>query len=170
MKTLMPIERISQKIYLIRGQKAMSDSELADLYEVETFNLNNAVKRNTLRFPRDFMFQLTRTEYLSLTLQIAISKKRLGGRRYLPYVFTERGVAMLSSVLKSRRAIQINITIMRAFVKLREFLATHKQIADKIEKFEKKFFEYDKLLLTIYEMFGQIMDKPKDQPKQKNWL
>ena len=120
MKTLVPVEIIERNIYLIRGQKVMLDSDLAKLYGVETFNLNKAVKRNISRFPQDFMFQLTKEEADSLRFQIGLSKAEgRGGRRYLPYAFTEQGVAMLSSVLRSDRAVQVNIAIMRAFVKLR---------------------------------------------------
>ena len=163
MREIIPIERIAQKIYLIRGQKVMLDSDLAELYGVSTFRLNEQVKRNINRFPNDFMFQLTNEEYHFLTSQIAISKKGRGGRRYIPYVFTEQGVAMLSSVLHSERAVQINILIMRAFVKIRELLATHKQIAERVEKLEKKLLEHDKHLITIY----QLLIKPKEPQKPK---
>ena len=125
---------IERRIYLIRKQKVMLDSDLAELYGVETFNLNKAVKRNIDRFPDDFMFQLSQEEAESLRFQIGMSKvSGRGGRRYLPYAFTEQGVAMLSSVLNSKRAVQVNIAIMRAFVKLRELLATHKDLAQKLE-------------------------------------
>src|ERR1022692_4471724 len=119
-----PVELIGQRIYLLRGQKVMLDSDLAELYRVPTFRLNEAVKRNQERFPEDFMFQLLKEEAASLTSQIAMSNKGRGGRRTLPYAFTEHGVAMLSSVLNSERAVQMNILIVRAFVKLREVLAT----------------------------------------------
>ena len=132
-----PAEIIERRIYVIRGQKVMLDSDLAKLYGVTTFNLNKAVKRNLDRFPPDFMFQLTSDEAESLRFQIGISKPEgRGGRRYLPYAFTEHGVAMLSSVLNSKRAVQMNILIIRAFVKLRELLATHKELARRIEKIE----------------------------------
>src|SRR5213078_1036328 len=132
-----PGELIERRIYLIRGQKVMLDTDLADLYQVPTFRLNEAVKRNRNRFPEDFMFQLTNHEAEVLTSQIAISKEGRGGRRTRPYVFTEQGVAMLSSVLNSDRAVQVNIAIMRAFVRLREILATHKDLARKLEEMEK---------------------------------
>ena len=131
-----PVEIIERRIYLIRGQKVMLDSDLAELYQVETFNLNKAVKRNLDRFPQDFMFRLTKEEATSLTFQIGISKQGRGGRRYLPYAFTEHGVAMLSSVLNSQRAVQMNILIIRAFIKLRDMLATHKDLAARMEKLE----------------------------------
>jgi phage regulator Rha-like protein len=131
-----PIELIERRIYLIRGHKVMLDSDLAELYQVLTKNLNKAVARNPERFPGDFMFQLTAEEAESLRFQIGTSNEGRGGRRYLPYAFTEHGVAMLSSVLHSQRAVQMNILIIRAFVKLRELLATHKELADRIEKLE----------------------------------
>jgi ORF6N domain len=131
-----PVETIERRIYLIRGQKVMLDSDLAELYRVPTFRLNEAVKRNRKRFPEDFMLQLTAEEAQSLTSQIAMSKAGRGGRRTLPYAFTEHGVAMISSVLNSDSAVQMNILIIRAFVKLRELLATHKDLARKIEELE----------------------------------
>ena len=129
-------EFIARRILLIRGLKVMLDSDLAELYQVTTGNLNLAVRRNIERFPSDFMFQLSKGECENLKLQSAISS--WGGARHSPYVFTELGVAMLSSVLNSDRAVQMNIYIMRAFVKLREMLATHKDLAEKIGELEKK--------------------------------
>ncbi len=121
MKELISVEIIERKILLIRGHKVMLDADLAELYEVETFNLNKAVKRNIDRFPEDFMFQLSKEEAASLRFQIGMSKTEgRGGRRYLPYVFTEQGVAMLSTVLNSERAVKVNIEIMRTFVRLRK--------------------------------------------------
>jgi hypothetical protein len=128
------VELIERRILVIRGQKVMIDTDLAELYQVTTGNLNKAVKRNLDRFPEDFMFPLTEHEAKNLRFQIGISS--WGGRRYLPYAFTEHGVAMLSSVLKSRRAIQMNILIIRAFLRLREILSTHKDLARKIEALE----------------------------------
>jgi hypothetical protein len=136
-----PVERIERKIYFIRDQKVMLDSDLAELYEVTTGNLNLAVRRNGRRFPEDFMFQLT-AEAEALLLQFARSKGR-GGRRTPPYAFTEHGVAMLSSVLNTERAAQMNIVIIRAFIKLREVLATHKDLARKIDDLEDKYQEHD---------------------------
>ena len=127
---------IERRIYLIRGQKVMLDTDLAMLYHVPTFRLNEAVKRNRQRFPKDFMFQLSKTEAESLTSHFAMSKSGRGGRRTVPYAFTELGVAMLSSVLNSERAVQMNILIMRAFVKLRDMLASHKDLATRMEKLE----------------------------------
>jgi len=140
MKELIPVEIIERKIYLIRGEKVMLDSDLAVLYEVETFNLNKAVKRNIDRFPEDFMFQLTKEEADSLRFQIGMSKTEgRGGRRYLPYVFTEQGVAMLSTVLNSERAVKVNIEIMRTFVRLRQMLASNAELSRKLQALEKKY-------------------------------
>ena len=150
-------ERISQKIYLIRGQKVMTDSELAELYDVSTKRLNEQVKRNIGRFPSDFMFQLTFEEAENLRSQFATSSLTYGGRRYLPYVFTEQGVAMLSSVLKSERAVEVNIAIMRTFVKMRELMATHADLARKIEAMEKK---YDEQFQEVFKIIKQMLIPP----------
>jgi hypothetical protein len=128
-----PVEAL---IHVIRGRKVMLDADLAALYGVQTFRLNEAVKRNRSRFPDDFMFRLSAGESPSLTSQTAISKKGRGGRRSSPYAFTEAGVAMLSSVLNSERAIQMNILIMRAFIRMRELIASNKDIAARVEKLE----------------------------------
>lgn len=128
---------IEKMIYVIRDQKVMLDSDLAELYEVDTKVLNQAVKRNITRFPKDFMFQLTTTECDSLRSQFVTSKAGRGGRRYMPYVFTENGVAMLSSVLSSEKAIQINVSIMRIFTRLRSFLMLERDLSDRVTKFEQ---------------------------------
>ena len=154
-KTL-SITNIESKIYLIRNQKVMLDSDLADLYGVTTFNLNKAVKRNIERFPLDFMFQLTNQELSVLIFQIGISRSESwGGRRTNPYAFTQEGISMLSSILRSDQAVQVNVTIMRAFVKLREMLISHKDLAQKIELLQQKYdnqftevFDALKLLLS----------------------
>ena len=138
MKELMPLEMIERKIYLIRGHRVMLDKGLAEMYEVLTKNLNKAVSRNIESFPADFMFQLTAEEYKSLRFQFG-TLKRGSHSKYLPRVFMEQGVSMLSSVLKSKRARMVNIQIMRTFVKLRELLNTHKELARKLEELEKKF-------------------------------
>jgi len=135
---IIPLETIERRIFLIRGQKVMFDRHLAELYGVPTMRLNEAVKRNAKRFPPDFMFQLSVDENDFLISQFAISKGRSGHRK-LPFVFTEQGIAMLSSVLKSDRAVLVNIEIMRAFVKLRQLLSTHKDLAAKLEELEKKY-------------------------------
>jgi hypothetical protein len=133
-KLPVPAEVIDRRIYIVRGKKVMLDSDLAELYQVTTGNLNLAVRRNIGRFPADFMFQLTKQETAALLLQIARAKTGRGGRQTLPYAFTELGVAMLSSVLNSDRAVQMNINIMRAFVRLREALATNEALAKRIDE------------------------------------
>jgi hypothetical protein len=156
-----PIETIRQKIYLIRGEKVMFDNDLAELYGVETKVLNLAVKRNKDRFPADFMFQLNKREFEILRFQIVTSS--YGGRRYAPYVFTEQGVAMLSGVLYSKRAILVNIQIMRTFTQLRKMLATHKELREKIEAMERK---YDKRFRAIFETLKLLIKEDK-QPKNQ---
>ena len=138
MTELIPIERVEQKILLIRGEKVILDSDLAELYGVETKAMNRAVRRNKERFPEDFSFQLNAQEYESLRCHFGTSKER-GGRRYLPHVFTEQGVAMLSGLLQSKRAIMANVAIMRTFVKLRRMIASHKDLAQKLAQLEKKY-------------------------------
>jgi len=153
-KDLIPAEVIERRIFLIRSHKVMLDGDLAELYGVTTFNLNKAVKRNRGRFPSDFMFQLSPHEAMALRFQIGMSKPSgSGGRRYLPYAFTEQGVAMLSSVLRSKRAVQVNIAIMRTFVRLRYLLASHKNLAAKLESMEKK---YDKQFMAIFEIIRRL--------------
>ena len=161
MNELIPIEIIENKILLIRKHKVMLDSDLAELYDVATKVLIQAVKRNLNRFPEDFMFQLTSEETDSLRSQIVTSKPGRGGRRYPPYVFTEQGVAMLSSVLNSDRAIEVNILIMRAFVKLREMLSTHKDLAKKLEEMERK---YDDQFKMVFDAIRELMKPP--EPKR----
>ena len=156
----LPLEQIQQHIYFIRGHKVMLDSDLAELYGVTTGNLNLAVRRNLRRFPGDFMFQVTPEETGNLILQTARSN-RWGGRRHKPYAFSEHGVAMLSSVLKSERAIQVNIAIMRAFGHLREMLNTHKDLARKLEELEKK---YDSQFRAVFAAIRELM-KPVPPPK-----
>ena len=155
-----PVEMIERRIFLIRGQKVMLDSDLAELYSVQTKVFNQAVKRNRDRFPEDFMFQLTREEVEVLRSQIVTSS--WGGRRYLPYAFTQEGVAMLSGVLNSDRAIQVNIAIMRAFVRLRELLATHKDLARKLEEMEKK---YDHQFRVVFDAIRKLMAPPKTRSR-----
>jgi ORF6N domain-containing protein len=154
---------IERRIYLIRKQKVLLDSDLAELYGVSVGRLNEAVKRNSTRFPEDFMFQLSREEFGNLKSQIAIASTGWGGRRTPPYAFTEQGVAMLSSVLNSERAIQVNVAIMRTFVNLRELLATHKDLAEKLDVLEKK---YDRQFKIVFDAIRQLM-KPEDPPKQQ---
>jgi hypothetical protein len=166
MTTLVPTELIASKIYLIRGIKMMLDVDLAELYGVETRSLIQAVKRNIERFPSDFMLQLTKEEFDSLRSQIVISKGK-GGRRYLPYVFSEQGVAMLSSVLKSKRAVEVNIAIMRVFVKLRETVATHKELSRELEDLEQRIEGHDEKIQVIFEAIRQLMAPPDKKGKKK---
>ena len=163
MKEIIPVEIIERKIYFIRGHKVMLDSDLAEMYAVATKVLLQAVKRNLSRFPGDFMFQLNYQEVAALRSQIVTSKAGRGGRRYPPYAFTEQGVAMLSSVLNSERAIEVNIQIMRAFVKLRELMATHKDLARKLDDMEKK---YDAQFKVVFDAIRQLMT-PTEKPKRK---
>ena len=156
-------ELIEQKIYLIRGQKVMLDRDLARLYEVSTGRLNEQVKRNKKRFPEDFAFLLTRQEVMILKSQIATS--RWGGRRKLPYAFTEQGVAMLSGVLNSERAILVNIAIMRAFVKLRQILSANKELAQKLRELEQRIEKHDTEIHAIFEAIRQLM-APLEKPKR----
>ena len=164
MKTLVPIEVIERKILLIRGHKVMLSTDLAGLYGVETRALNQAVKRNINRFPDDFMFQLNESEAEQLVSQNVIPhKKYFGGS--LPYAFTEQGVAMLSSVLNSERAVQVNIAIMRAFVKLRQMLSTNKELAQKLVQLERKIENHDEEIKLIFDAIRQLMVSP--EPKRK---
>ena len=157
--------QIQNLIYEIRGCKVMLDSDLAKLYGVETFNLNKAVKRNLSRFPKDFMFQLTKDEYNSLIFQIGISNSKRGGRRFMPYVFTEQGVAMLSSVLQSEQAISINIQIMRTFVQIKQFALENKELTKRFQELEQYFINYckdnEKDKQQIYEAIDLLMDRTK---------
>lgn len=155
-----PLERIERRIYLIRGHKAMLDSDLAQLYGVRVKVLNQSVRRHLKRFPGDFMFQLTGDESRSLRSQIVTSKKGRGGRRYIPFVFTEQGVAMLSSVLHSERAIAVNILIMRAFVRFREMIASHKEIAAKLLEVEKRVNSHDVRIRSITDVIQKLMAPP----------
>ena len=157
--------QIQNLIYEIRGCKVMLDSDLAKLYGVETFNLNKAVKRNLSRFPKDFMFQLTKDEYDSLIFQIGISNSKRGGRRYMPYVFTKQGVAMLSSVLQSEQAISINIQIIRTFVQIKQFALENKELTKRFQDLEQYFINYckdnEKDKQQIYEAIDLLMDRTK---------
>ncbi|MDR3458927.1 MAG: ORF6N domain-containing protein [Verrucomicrobiae bacterium] len=162
--SLVPLERIERAIIVVRGEKVILDSDLAKLYEVETGALNRAVKRNASRFPVDFMFQLTPEEAEILKCQIGISSSDHGGRRRsLPHAFTEQGVAMLSSVLNSDRAVAVNIGIMRAFVKLRQMLASNAELARKLEAMEKK---YDAQFKVVFDAIRQLMSPPV-KPKRE---
>ena len=167
MSVLVSREPIEQIIFLIRGHRVMRDSDLAKLYGVTTFNLNKAVKRNRDRFPEDFMFRLSAQETAALTFQIGISKpRRRGGRRSTPYAFTEQGVAMLSSVLRSKRAIHVNIAIMRAFVKLRELAASHKELAVKLAQLERKVGGHDGQIRSLFDAIRQLMEPPTTKSRR----
>jgi hypothetical protein len=164
-KEIIPVERVAQSIRWIRGQKVLLDSDLAALYGVTTGNLNKAVNRNRDRFPSDFMFQLSAQETEDLIFQIGRSKGR-GGRRHRPYAFTEQGIAMLSSVLNSDRAIRVNIAIMRAFVKLRQMLETNRELARKFSEIERRVGKHDQEIAAILEAIRQLMAPPEKPRRQ----
>lgn len=154
---IIPSERIVNKIYIIRNKKVMLDKDLAELYGVKTMVLNQAVKRNMKRFPEDFMFQLNKSEFESLVSQIVISKR--GGTRTKPFVFTEQGVAMLSSVLNSNRAISVNIQIIRTFTKIRELLVTNEALQRKLMDMERKYDTQIKKIFNVLELL--LVDEKK---------
>lgn len=168
-KSLIPVEKINSKIYLIRSEKVLLDSDLAELYGVETRVLKQAVRRNLNRFPKDFMFQLTKKESQSLRSQ-TVTLKRGQHIKYLPYAFTEQGVAMLSSVLNSDKAVQVNIEIMRAFVQLRKFLQSNESLATKLKELEKetkeRFEEQQEQINLIFEAIKQLI-KEETKPKKQ---
>ncbi len=157
---LVAVEVIERRILLVRGHRVMLDSHLAELYQVTTGNLNLAVRRNRERFPADFMFRITKREADALLLQFARPNAGRGGRRTLPYVFTEQGVAMLSTVLNSKRAIGVNIAIM---LRLRQILATHKDLAERLAAMGRK---YDQRFKVVFDILKQLMEAPPDPPKR----
>ncbi len=164
-------DRIINKICMVRGKKVMLDRDLAELYGVTTGNLNLSVKRNAGRFPEDFMFQLSGSEFRNLILQSAIS--RWGGTRRLPYAFTEQGVAMLSSVLKSKTAIKVNIQIIRVFAQMKEMLLSHREILLKLEQIERKLLKHDNLhvkqeneLKAIFEVLRRLLPPAHKERKR----
>ena len=163
-KSVIPVERIARSIYLVRGEKVMLDYDLANLYNVETRALIQAVKRNSERFPSHFMFQLSQDELEDWRSQIVMSNPsaKMGLRRP-PYAFTERGVAMLSSVLRSKQAIQINIAIMDTFVRMREMLATNKELARKVEK-------HDKEIAALYDYLQRLLEPPKSSKRKIGYI
>ena len=163
MSDIVPMERIASKIYIIRDTRVMLDRDLAELYGVKTKVLKQAVKRNIKRFPEDFMFELTKEEFENWRSRFVTSNRDKMGLRYKPMAFTEQGVAMLSSVLNSDRAIQVNILIMRAFTRLRQMLSTHEELKRKIEAMERK---YDQQFRVVFEAIKQLIDT-KDKPKRK---
>jgi hypothetical protein len=156
-KSIIPSAFISHKIFFVRGTRVMLDADLARLYGVETKNLNKAVKRNASRFPSDFMFQLSSKELQILRFQSGTSRGVQGGRRYAPYAFTEQGIAMLSSVLHSARAVQVNVAIMRTFVRLREMLTTHEELRRKIDAMEKR---YDARFQAVFDTIQRMLETP----------
>ena len=155
---LVPAVVVERRIYTIRGQRVMLDSDLAELYKVATGTFNQAVKRNLERFPEDFMIQLTASEATALRSQIVISNVGRGGRRYLPYAFTEQGIAMLSSVLNSPRAVQVNIAIMRVFVQMRNVAATNQDLLRKVNDMEKK---YDRNFRAVFKAIRMLVEPPE---------
>ncbi len=165
-KPVIPDEIISDKIYLIRNKKVMLDADLADLYEVETKRLNEQVRRNIARFPEDFMFQLSAAEYENLKSQFATSS--WGGRRTLPYAFTEQGVAMLSGILNSEKAIKVNIQIMRVFTRIREIFSDNLSVKLEIEEIKKKLANQDKNIELIFSYLDELMEKQdKTRPRPR---
>jgi hypothetical protein len=165
--SIVPLESVVSRIFLVRGQKIMLDADLAELYGVTTKRLNEQVKRNIDRFPPDFMFQLNTKEYDSLRSQFATSKEQSGrgGRRYMPYVFTEHGAIMAASVLDSERAVQVSIYVVRAFVQLREMLSSNKELARKLNELERKLTTHDRAITELIEAIRQLMTPP--EPKKK---
>ena len=159
----MELQKIQSRIHEIRGLKVMLDFDLAELYEVHTKNLNLAVKRNIKRFPLDFMFQLNDEEWTSLRLQFETSNKR-GGNRYLPYAFTEQGLAMLSGILHSDKAIELNIAIMRAFVFIRQYALSHKDLTEKLKELET---QYNQQFKDVYEAINYLLKKDKQETEQE---
>jgi len=162
--SLIPIEKIERAIYFIRGEKVMLDRDLAELYQVTTAALNQALGRNRERFPSDFMFRLTQSEVTQLNRsQIVIGSQKHRDPRFPPYAFTEQGIAMLSSVLRSRRAISVNIEIMRAFVKLRQMLASNSELSRRLDELESK---YDRQFKVVFDAIRQLMSPPLRPRKQ----
>lgn len=162
-----PAPLIESRIFVIRGHKVLLDADLAALYEVETRILNQAVKRNRERFPADFMFQLTQKESEALTSQIVMSKVTgRGGRRHAPYAFTEQGVAMLSSVLTSKRAVEVNIAIMRTFVRLRKLLATHEELARQLDELRWKQEEQGQQIESVFETIQYLIEAPAESKRR----
>jgi hypothetical protein len=160
-----PVERVEQRIFVIRGQKVILDSDLATLYGVTTARLNEQVKRNKERFPVDFMFQLCKEEFGNLKSQFATSSSMWGGRRKLPYAFTEHGAIMAASVLNSQRAIHVSVYVVRAFVRLRQVLATHKELAQKLEELEQKLQTHDKRIRALIFTIRELMHPAESSPK-----
>ena len=166
MTDLIPVENITNIIYFIRGQKVVLDRDLAELYGVETGQLKRAVRRNIDRFPMDFMFELTKKELEDWRCQFGISNSIKMGLRHPPMAFTEQGVAMLSSVLNSKRAITVNIAIMRVFVKMREIMATNKEFSEKLNRIEEHLAEHDKQFQVVFEAIKQLLTEEEKHQKK----
>ncbi len=156
-----PVALVESPILMIRGHKGLLDSDLASLYQVETKALNRAVRRNQDRFPEDFMFQLTAAEVESLRCQFVTSNENRGGRRYRPYAFTEQGIAMLSGVLTSKRAVEVNVAIMRTFVRLRQLLATHEELARRLDQLQWRQSEQDARVQYVFETIQNLIEAPR---------
>jgi hypothetical protein len=161
-RALVPEAEIARRILLLRGHKVILDRDLAPLYKVSTKRLNQQAQRNRERFPADFMFRLTAEESVSLRLHFATSKTGRGGRRYFPYAFTEQGVAMLSSVLRTRRAVLVNVEIMRTFVRLRQILSSHAELARKLEELEQK---YDSQFRVVFDAIRELMNTDQGESR-----
>ena len=164
-KAIIPLDRIERQIFFIRGEKVLLDSDLAELYGVQTKELNKAVARNQDRFPSDFMFQLSHEEFDALRFQLGTSKR--GGRRYRPYVFTEQGVAMLSSVLRSSRAVQVNVQIMRTFVRLRQMLSSNTGLSRKLDELEKKYDQKFKIVFDVLRALTEEDEQEQQHQRRK---
>jgi hypothetical protein len=164
-QSLIPIEQIEKMIYWIHGQRVMLDADLARIYGVSTARLNEQIKRNRERFPRDFMFQLTRAEFQVLMSQFATSRAGRGGRRKPPFVFTEHGAIMIASVLNSVIAVQASVHVVRAFVRLRALLAAHKELAQKLTDLERKLLHHDAQFKVVFDAIRQLMGPPS--PKRR---
>ena len=164
------VQMIARRIYQIRAKKVMLDSELAELYRVPTGTFNQAIKRNRNRFPGDFMFQLTAVETKSLRSQIVISNSGRGGRRYRPYAFTQEGVAMLSSILNSNRAVQVNIAIMRAFMKMREMASTYSNLARKLAELESRCDSHDDNIKLVFHTLKELIQTPAPRRRRMGFV
>lgn len=163
---VVPLERIAQSILFIRGQKVMLDADLAALYGVTTKRFNEQIKRNSERFPADFMFQITEEESESLRSQIATSKSGRGGRRYLPFVFTEHGALMAASVLNTPKAVELSVYVVRAFVRLRELLVSNRKLAVKLNELESRLTSHDEAIGEILQAIRQMMTAPESKSKR----
>ncbi|MCX5750730.1 MAG: ORF6N domain-containing protein [Candidatus Saganbacteria bacterium] len=166
MSNLIPIERVERRIYLIRGQKVMLDRDIAELYEAATKVLKQAVKRNMARFPEDFMFELTNEEFQNWRSQFVTSNSDKIGLRWKPFAFTEQGIAMLSGIIQSSKAVQVNIAIMRAFVRIRQMIFTHKDLAQKFKELEGRVGGHDQQIRGLFDAIQKILEieeKPKNR-------